>query len=101
MAKPNSRCTYYFELLQNRNDGINSWDAGVYSSPGYMGAWYGGQSRLSYNTDRIWCQGPKGGVKIVKDRRTYPGGVYGYVTKNEKLMKEFMWIKLKAKEIRH
>jgi hypothetical protein len=52
------------------------------------------------NSDRIWCQGPKGGVKIVKDRITYPGGMYGYVTHNEKAMKEFMWIKLKAKELR-
>ena len=100
MAKSNSRCTYYFELLNNRNDGINFWEAGAYSSPGYMGAWYGGQSRLAMNSHRVWCQGPKGGVKIVKDRITYPGGVYGYVTHNEKAMKEFIWIKLKAKELR-
>jgi hypothetical protein len=99
VAKPN-RCTYYFEILNNRNDGINSWKAGTYYSAGWMNAWYGGQSRLSYNSDRIWCQGPQGGVKIVKDRITYPGSTYGYVTKNEKLMKEFMWIKLKAKELR-
>jgi len=100
VAKPNSRCTYYFELSNNRNDGINFWEAGVYSSSGYMGAWYGGQSRLSYNSDRVWCQGPRGGVQIVKDRIAYPGKMYGYVTKNEKLIKEFMWIKLKAKELR-
>ena len=99
MAK-NNRCTYYFELLKDRGDGINSWKAGVYSSPGYMNAWYFGQSRLSMNSDRIWCQGPQGGVKIEKDRITYPGGMYGYVTNNETAMKEFMWIKLKAKELR-
>ena len=99
MAKPNSRCTYYFELLNNRNDGINSWEAGVYSSLGYMNAWYGGQSRLSYNSDRIWCQGPRGGVKIIKDKTTWPW-LYGYVTHNEKAMKEFIWLKLKAKELR-
>jgi hypothetical protein len=96
VAKIN-RCTYYFELLNNRSDGINSWKAGTYYSKGYMGAWYGGQSRLSYACDRIWCQGPQGGVKIVKDRMN---GVYGYVTKNEQVIKEFMWIKLKAKELR-
>jgi len=100
VAKPNSRCTYYFELSNNRNDGINFWEAGVYSSSGYMGAWHGGQSRLSYNSDRVWCQGPRGGVQIVKDRINYPGGMNGYVTHNEKLIKEFMWIKLKAKELR-
>ena len=98
MAKPN-RCTYYFELLQNRTDGIDSWKGGAYSSPGYMGAWHGGQSRLSHNSDRIWCQGPRGGVKIVKDRITYPGGMYGYVTNNKTAMKEFAWVKLKAKNL--
>lgn len=96
----NNRCTYYFELQQDRTDHIDSWKAGVYSSPGRMGGYYGGQTRLSHNCDRVWMQGPRGGVKIVKDRISYPVGMYGYVTKNEKFMKEFMWIKLKAKELR-
>ena len=97
MAKPN-RCTYYFELLKDRGDGIDSWKAGTYSSPGYMDAWFiGRQSRLARNSDRIWCQGPRGGVKIVKNRIDYPGGRYGYVTHNEKAMKEFAWIKLRAR----
>jgi hypothetical protein len=99
MANPN-RCTYYFELLQNRNDGINSWKAGAYSAVGYMGAWYGGQSRLAMNSDRIWMQGPRGGVKIVKDRINYYGGAYGgYVTNNKKAMKEFAWVKLSARPL--
>jgi hypothetical protein len=99
VANPN-RCTYYFELLQNRNDGINSWKAGVYSSPGYMAAWYGGQSRLSYNSDRIWMQGPRGGVKIVKDRINYYGGAYGgYITNNKTAMKQFTWVKLSARPL--
>ena len=100
MAKPNSRCTYYFELLKNRNDGINFWEAGVYSAAGYMGAWYGGQSRLAINSDRVWCQGPRGGVKIVKDRINYYGGVYGgYITNNQKAIKEFAWVKLSARPL--
>jgi hypothetical protein len=99
MAKPN-RCTYYFELLENRNDGIESWKAGVYSSPGYMGAWHGGQGRLSMNSDKIWCQGPRGGVKIVKDKINYYGGAYGgYVTNNKTAMKEFTWVKLSARPL--
>ena len=97
MADPN-KCTYYFELGQDRNDGINSWKAGVYSSPGYMGAWYGGQSRLSYNSDRIWCQGPRGGVKLIKDR-IHLAGEHGYVTNNQKAMKEFAWLKLSARPL--
>jgi hypothetical protein len=47
----------------------------------------------------VWCQGPRGGVKIVKDRITYPGGVYGYITTNKKAMKEFAWIKLSARPL--
>lgn len=81
------------------NDGIDRLAAGVYSAAGYMGAWIGRQSRLAMNSDRVWCQGPRGGVKIVKDRRTYPGGMYGYITNNKKAMKEFAWIKLSARHI--
>ena len=98
--RTSNHCMYYFELPNNRNDGINFWEAGVYSSPGWMGAWYGGQSILAINSHRVWCQGPKCGVKIVKDRITYPGGMYGYVTRNEKAMKEFAWVKLSARELK-
>jgi hypothetical protein len=52
---------------------------------------------ISYS-DRVWVQGPRGGVKIIKNRRDMTN-VYGYVTKNEKLMKEFMWVKLKAQTL--
>jgi hypothetical protein len=96
MANPN-RCTYYFEILKDRGDGIDSWKAGVYSSPGYMGAWHGGQSRLSYNSDRIWCQGPQGGVKMVKDRTRLAS--FGYVTNNAAMMKKFTWVKLRARSL--
>jgi len=96
----NNRCTYYFELDQDRTDHIDSWKAGVYSSPGYMGGYWGRQSRLSHNSDRIWCQGPRGGVKIVKDRINWYGGMYGgYVTNNQKAMKEFSWVKLSARPL--
>ena len=99
MAKPNSRCTYYFELSCRMNDGIDYYAAGVYSAAGYMGAWYGGQSRLAMKSDRVWCQGPRGGVKIVKDKITYPGGMYGYITNNNKAIKEFAWTKLSAQPL--
>ena len=82
------------------NDGIDRIAAGVYSSSGYMGAWYGGQSRLAMNSHRVWCQGPRGGVKIVKDRiNYYGGGVYGYITTNKKAIKEFAWVKLSARPL--
>jgi hypothetical protein len=44
----------------------------------------------------VWLQGPRGGVKIIKDK---VGTEFGYVTQNEKLMKEFMWVKLQAQSL--
>jgi hypothetical protein len=43
----------------------------------------------------VWRQGPKGGVKLVKDRWSWYGS-NKYVTKDEKAIKEFMWVKLQA-----
>ena len=94
-----NRCVYYFELHQDRTDYIDSWKAGVYSTLGYVGGYTGWQNRLAINSDRVWCQGPRGGVKIVKDRINYYGGVYGYITTNKKAMKEFTWIKLSARSL--
>ena len=96
-----NRCMYYFELHQDRTDYIDSWKAGVYSTLGYVGGYTGWQNRLAINSDRVWCQGPRGGVKIVKDRINYYGGVYGYITTNKKAMKEFTWVKLSARALRH
>ena len=92
-------CTYYFELSRDHNDGIYFWTKGIYSDKGYMGSYVvGWQSRLAKLSDRIWCQGPKGGVKIVKSRSHIFD--YGYVTKNEERMKEFIWVKLKAQPVK-
>jgi hypothetical protein len=99
--RTSNRCVYYFEVPNRVRNYLDNYEPGVYSSIGYVGGYVGWQSRLTHECDRIWMQGPKGGIKIVKDKRTYPEGVYGYVTKNEKLMKEFMWIKLKSKELQH
>ena len=57
--------------------------------------------RLLRESDMVYCQGPRGGVQIIKDRITYPGGMYGYITNNNKAMKEFAWIKLSARHIGH
>jgi outer membrane biogenesis lipoprotein LolB len=49
------------------------------------------------NSHNVWRQGPKGGVKVVKDYSVaYP---LGYITGNDKHMKKFMWIKMQAKEL--
>ena len=96
VAKPN-RCTYYFEIANDYTDGIDTWKKGVYSAEGYMGAYYGWQTRTKHVSTRIWQQGPKGGVKIVKGRGRHG---YGYVTKNEEMMKKFMWVKLSAQPLK-
>ena len=49
---------------------------------------------LVSHSERVWQQGPRGGVKLIKDRYL---GDYGYITQNEEKMKEFAWIKLSAK----
>ena len=51
---------------------------------------------ISYS-DKVWVQGPRGGVRVIKDRTdTEP---YGYVTRNDESMKRFMWVKLQAQEL--
>ena len=96
MAKHN-RCTYYFEISSDYTDGIDTWKKGVYSAEGYMDAYYGWQTRTMHVSTRIWRQGPKGGVKIVKGRGL---SGYRYVTKDEEMMKKFIWVKLSARPIK-
>lgn len=55
--------------------------------------------RLMRESDQVWVQGPRGGVKVIKDRLTYPGGMYGYITKDDKAMKQFLWVKLSARKL--
>ena len=91
-------CTYYFEIDKDCADGIDTWSTGVYSSQGYTSAYIiGGQSRLARLSNRIWRQGPRGGVKIVKSRGL---SGYRYVTNNEEMMKKFIWVKLKAQPVK-
>lgn len=41
----------------------------------------------------VYAQGPKNGVILMKDSKYKSRG---YVTRNKKIMKEFMWLKLTA-----
>ena len=54
-----------------------------------------GYNRLVTLSHKIWRQGPKGGVRIIKDKDNWAHRI-GYITANEKIMKEFMWVKLQA-----
>lgn len=90
----NRKSTAYFEVKYG-NDVI---EPGVYWAN--KSEYYTRQVRnyIQY-AERIWMQGPRGGVKVIKDRNwdnLYPNG---YVTTNEKYMEEFFWLKLRAKQI--
>lgn len=81
--------SYYCEVDRDRYD----LKKGVY--------WYSSDKRntmaylkLYQFSDRIWRQGPKGGVKITKSRNEFAKSQY--ITKDEELMKKFMWVKLQA-----
>lgn len=89
---------YYCEVRINQED-IKS---GVYSIEAVENPatrWFPRLQSMIRMSERVWKQGPKGGVKIIK----YPWSQHwpmGYITQNEKYIKEFAWIKIQAKEIR-
>lgn len=87
--------TYYCEVSSR----VREYPAGVYKVEASNGnaTWFPQLNRLTTVSDKVWKQGPKGGVKIVK----YPwwnSWPMGYITTNEKYMREFAWIKLRAKK---
>jgi hypothetical protein len=51
---------------------------------------------LIQSSSKVWREGPRGGVKIIKNRKV---DGYGYVTTSEKQMKEFVWVKLQAQAV--
>jgi hypothetical protein len=86
--------TYYFEI----NPSVETYEAEagtIIRLPGDVG--YSTKiSRLASYSDKVWYQSEDGEVNIYKDRMT--GEKSFNVHHNEAIMKEFMWIKLKAKE---
>ena len=85
----NNDFTYYCEIRQDRYH----HKRGIYT--------YTSERRKQFKflelmqfSDKVWRQGPKGGVKIIKDINEYAKSQY--ITKDEKLMKQFMWVKLQA-----
>lgn len=87
---------YYCEIQHPKVE----FAPGVYcviADKGFNHAWFPQLNRLITMSHRVWKQGPKGGVKIIKDRGwPYP---MGYITTNEKYMKQFAWVKLRAKVV--
>lgn len=88
----NNDFTYYCEVSRDWYAGKK----GVYTYTSDRRKYFKFIELMQYS-DRVWRQGPKGGVKIVKDKtsRTHWGSSQ-YVTKDEKIMKQFMWVKLQA-----
>ena len=83
--------TYYCEVHQDRyhfKEGVYTYTASRNQQFKFL--------ELTQFSDRIWRQGPKGGVKIVKSRNEFHPSQY--ITKDEKLMEQFMWVKLKARD---
>jgi hypothetical protein len=58
--------------------------------------WVPKVNTLIQSSSKVWREGPRGGIKIIKNRKV---DGYGYVTTNEKQMKEFVWVKLQAQAV--
>lgn len=88
--------TYYCEVKRGRGD----YEPGVYkvvADRGWNHAWFPTLNRLITVSERVWKQGPRGGVKMLKAPSwDYP---MGYITTNDEWMRKFAWVKLKAKTV--
>lgn len=89
--------TYYCEVRRR----VREYPEGVYkvvADKGIDPRWFPALNRIITASDRVWKQGPKGGVKVVKAPwdHCWP---FGYITTNKKYMKEFAWVKLRAKNL--
>ena len=80
--------TFYYEFTRKSGE----FDVGVYTEVGHRMHF-----RMYDRATRVWRQGSKGGVKVVREDWLI-GKSYGekYVTKDEEAMKHFMWVKLQA-----
>ena len=85
--------TFYCKVT---HDGGTNSNPGIYSFISKHGS-QPGKFRLIGDSIKVWRLGPNGGVKIFKNRTYY--GCRGYVTNNDKEMKEFIWVKLQAQSI--
>lgn len=84
--------TYYYELPE----ALNNLQPGIYCRVIEPNTRKYNRFILYHYSERVWVQGPKGGVRLIKE---HGNPHIGYVTKNNKKMKEFIWVKLKAQEI--
>lgn len=53
--------------------------------------------RLMRESDQVWVQGPRGGVKLIK--WAYWDYWAAYVRRDSEKMKQFTWVKLRARKL--
>ena len=63
--------------------------------------WYH-QPKLIRESEQVWYQGPRGGVKLVKDSsQQLPWNYWApYLRQDSEQMKQFTWVKLRAKALK-
>ena len=55
--------------------------------------------QLMRESDQVWCQGPRGGVQLIKG--DYWDYWATYVRRDSEKMKQFLWVKLRARALQH
>lgn len=75
-----------------------TWHMVSNSGPTMMRWW---MPELMSKSTKVWCQGPQGGIRVVRHNWDFGNRLQkiGYVTQDEKAMKEFAWVKLTAQTI--
>ena len=53
--------------------------------------------RLMRESDKVWYQGPRGGVQLIKG--AYWNYWATYLRRDSEKMKQFVWIKLRARQL--
>jgi len=53
--------------------------------------------RLMRESEQVWCQGPRGGVQLIKG--TYWDYWATYLRRDSEKMKQFIWVKLQARAL--
>jgi hypothetical protein len=90
------RTVYYCQVSKNHTP---EFPKGIISIP-FKQEYITKIKRCISYSEKVWVQGSRGGVKVIKDRET-DTGPFGYVTRDDNEMKKFMWAKLKAKSLAH
>lgn len=87
---------FYCEVEGNPKNDYWEFAPGIYVIPDRVGYTTKIQRCMSYS-ERVWIQGPRGKIRL----RNGESRVFRYITQDEELMKQFMWVKLKAQPLKH